>query len=456
MTPKPLRILLISLLFSLCLGVIVPSPHYIYAQTAPTYLIYANQSGGLSLVSIQDGLLSSPQPFMSASNPAPNSYFLQLSPDNKYLAAIQASENWATLSILSFPDGEIMLSQSLLPADFNPSLQAEAGDPLRELSQAIGTMAWSNHSGFLAFVSGHADQNANLYVAEIASGEILALENETGAAALLAWSPNDDWLVYSDLLTFSGEAGFLSKGIIAIGMSARTQGQRLPLDLSAAYPNDVIRVGWRDADTLLISPRSFIAGARGLYSWHIPNQSIQTHLPEALEMGIPAYAPLADILAFVVPDLGANNPLPAGFYVARIGTSTPISVLEGTFMNVRLVHRQYLQLSGQNGELLINPINLQEQVLPAGEIATFLSPDTAYILSYFSHHIRISTLDAEEFLEIDVTEALPPTWLNDARYLVVYGQYQNASGLLLIDTATGTVSRVDDQITLDSTWVLAG
>lgn len=426
------------------------------AQNDITAIVYVNDRAGLSIITTENDTFSAPQDFWMPSTPRFN-HILTASPIGGQIAVIShnfadASPYIAELHIFNVPNGEIILTQNLLPADFPSQLPVALGDPMAELVQAIGGMAWSPDGSFLAFVSGHNSPSADLYLSDMENGQIRTLESEAGAAGLLSWSPDSQWLVYSDLQTFGGEAGFLSNGIFALGVAEENMGQSVRLDLPAAYPNDVIRVGWRDADTILLSSNSFIAGARGLYSWHIPSNTVQTHLPETLELSVPVYGAFVDMAAFIVPDLGENIPLTAGFYLAPLAADEPILVYEGEFYNVQQVNASYFQLIGAPGQLLLNANSLEEIILISGEDGTFVSPTIEYVVAYFPTEIQIMRQDGSLLGTVNVEGALRPDWSPTGMQFFTFGFTENGAGLLAVNVENQSVQLLDSSIALNGPW----
>lgn len=406
--------------------------------TAPDYIIYVNAQSGLSMVTFADGLASPPQVFMDAGDTPPGEYRLEAAPDK--IAVFRRWESTAELSVWSVPDGHLLLQQDLVSPDFPSPPPTETGNPQAEIWRAIGEMAWSPDGNQLAFVSA-SDGAATVYLADFPSGTVSAISTAQGANSLLTWSPDGQWLIFSDLETLAGEAGFLSLGIYAWHQT----GDIKRLELPSAYPNDVFRVGWRDGETVLIAPRSFIAGARGLYGWHIPSGMVTTYLPDTLEMTVPVYA--ADTIAFAVPDIGTNNQLAAGFYLLPLSTGEPQLVFEGNFFIVWLAHDRYFQIGGG---LLIDAMTLEETVLLGGDIATFVSPAATFQVAYSTDGLRISSLvDNGGTVFVPVTDALPPDWLPDGTHFVT----QSGSDLIMVNVIAASV-RVLDSIT--GPWAIVG
>ncbi|NDJ84373.1 MAG: hypothetical protein GYB66_00665 [Chloroflexi bacterium] len=445
----------------LCLAVVqgtpvVPTGH---AQTLPAEIIYTDNAGGLSRIAFDGQNFSAPVPFYVTNSP-PASYLLWPAPDGAHIAVVQRNYEGTTgifsarLLILTIPEGNEILNQPLLAADFPANVPAEPGNPNREALDAVGAVAWAPDSQRLAFVSQHNGSTADIYLADLSSGEVRNIERESGAAALLTWSPDGKWLVYSDLVTFSAEAGYLSQGIYALQFGPESIPRQSKLDLAAAYPNDVHRVGWRDSETLLLAPRSFIAGAHGLYGWHLPTQTITPYLDERLETSVPVYSPASDMAAFTVPDLGANTPLAEGFYLVPLASGDPTQVFAGTFLAVRPVGETAFLISGTYGDLLINSITLEEAVLTAGDIATFVSPDQRSITSYFGDSILVGQIDAAENHRLAVEDALPPTWVPGTSLFVTAGTTENDAGLMAINTATGDITQLDSNFALAGQWIV--
>lgn len=431
-----------------------------HAQENMKAVVYVNDRYGLSIIMSENDTFSTPQDFWMPTSPSPTTnYILAASSSGGQLAVITHNLRGeapyiAELHILNVPSGEIRLTQTLLPADFPTQIPAELGNPHTEMIQAIGEMAWSPDGTRLAFISGHNGTSADVYIFEASSNQIRALEPEAGAAGLLSWSPDSKWLVYSDLQTFGGEAGYLSNGIFALGVADDNSEQVIRLDFAIAYPNDVIRVGWRDAETILLSSHSFIAGARGLYSWHIPSNTVSNHLPETLELSVPVYGAFADIAAFIVPDLGENIPLTAGFYLAPLTADEPILVYEGEFYSVQQVNASYFKLIGTPGELLLNANSLEETILISGDEGTFVSPTTEYVVAYFPTYIQIMRQDGTILGTLSVEGALPPDWSSDGTQFFTFGFTENGAGLLLIDVENQSVQLLDSTIALNGPWVI--
>lgn len=430
-----------------------------YAQDDFAAIVYINDRGGLSIITTENDTFSSPRDFWTPDSPQ-LIHILSPSPVGGQIAVI--SHNFANASppyiaelhVFDVPSGEIILTQNLLPPDFPLQIPTSLGDPMVELAKAIGEMKWSPDGRFLAFVSGHNDTSADLYLVDTSNGQIRSLESEAGAAGLLSWSPDGQWLVYSDLQTFGGEAGYLSNGIFALGIVEENTGQIVRLDLPAAYPNDVIRVGWRDAETILLSSNSFIAGARGLYSWHIPTNSLQTHLSETLELSIPVYGAFVDMAAFIVPDLGENIPLTAGFYLAPLTADEPILVYEGEFSSVQQVDASNFQLIGAPGQLLLNANSLEETILISGEGGTFVSPTIDYVVAYFPTEIQIMQQDGTILGTVAVEGALPPDWSPTGTQFFTFGFTTNGAGLLMIDVEDQSVQLLDSTIAVNGPWAI--
>ncbi len=429
-----LRKLFVLVVMSVCMTVNAQS-------SQPIYVVYVNEQAGLSIVSYNDGVFGAPQPFVEPGALAPVEYRLQPSADK--IAVFRRWESNADLTVWGVPSGDLLLQRDLVAPDFPAPPPVATGDRQAEMWRAIGEMSWSPDGNQLAFVSAGDGQAAAVYLADFPSANVRAISSPQGANGLLEWSPGGQWLVMSDLETFAGEAGFLSTGVYAWHQS----GDLTYLEMPAAYPNDVLRVGWRDGETLVLSPRSFIAGARGLYGWHIPSGTVTSYLPETLEITVPVYAAVSDTAAFVLPDLGMSVPLRSGLYLLPMETGEPQLVVEGSFFRLWLAHGRYFQIADG---LLIDAVTLEETVLLGGDIATFVSPAATVEVAYFSDSLRISSLvDSGGTVSLQIEDMLPPDWLPNGTVFVT----QAGANLVAVDVIQASVTELG---AINGPWAIVG
>lgn len=423
------------------------------AQSTPLYIVYINDQAGLSLIALSSEGWSAPQPFVAAIDlPV---YALHASPDGQKIAVIYAQPyangSPVVLKVFSVPDAALLFEQNLLPANLPIFTEPDLGNPSYEMARAVTTAAWSPDGQRLAFVSGQDGISANVYLVDFAANPTpTLLENYAGAAAFLSWSPDGNWLTYSDLETFGG-AGYVSQGIYAIHTA---DGQTLTLDNGTLYPNDVTRVGWRGTDTLLFSPPSYTAGARGLYGWNLSNGTTTAYLPETSENTLPVYDPVSDIAAFAVPSQAISLVFEPGIYVMALASNTPVQITTGDWYDVRLVGSPYFQAVGGMGEILINGQTYQQNSLPVGELGTFVTPNLSGAVAYFNDGIQLSGLDGSNPAKLPIEGALPPTWSPDGQWFITYGFTSSGAGLLSVDVSTQVATLLDTSAAIGGLWTL--
>ncbi|MBI5927952.1 MAG: PD40 domain-containing protein [Chloroflexi bacterium] len=441
--------LITSVFFSVFLA---PTPAT-QAQTDPLYIVYINDQAGLSLVTQSAGGWSAPQTFVTAIDlPV---YSLYASPDGQKIGVMYAQPyadgSPVVLKVYSIPTGTLLFEQNLLPANMPIFSESDLGNPLYEMTRAVTTALWSPDGQKLAFVSGHDGISANLYLVDFTSVPTpTALESHSGAAAFPSWSPDGNWLVYSDLETFGG-AGYVSQGIYAIHLA---DAQVVTLDDGTLYPTDVTRVGWRGTDTLLFAPPSYTAGAHGLYGWNLSNAATTAFLPDAAENTLPVYDPISDIAAFVVPQQAGNLVFEPGVYTIALASNTPIQITTGDWYDVRLIGTPYFQAVGASGEMLINGQTFQQNSLPVGALGTFITPNLSGVVVYFNDGIQLSALDGSNPAKLPIEGALPPTWSPDGQWFITYGFTNAGAGLLSVDISTQVATLLDTTAAIGGLWTL--
>lgn len=448
-----LRHILTGLMAAIIIGVVFWAPLFTTAQAdlGASVIYYVNTQGQLTRATVADNSLGSITVLDTNTNPEAVYYFA-VSPNQRWLAVVQKDSQQARLSLYEASSGTLLFQQNLLAEGALPT--GEAGDPATELLEAVASMVWTPDSQYLAFISAHGNPFGRPYLLAMNDLSLRGFIGDERAltAGLLAMSPEGEWLLYSLLDTFSGQSGYVSRDILAVSLQDEAETAPIRLDLPEAYPGDVLRVGWRDAATVLLSPRSFISGARGLYIWHIPTGEVQTFLNDLTEISPPVYAPQADVVAFFAIDLGINSPLEAGFYLMPLSTGEAIRVFEGDFQAVRLVQDLYFMLSARNGELLMNALQLEEVVLPASGFANFPGPGLDYILTYRENDVQITQGERIEFLPIQ--DALPPQWTPDGQQAALVGTYEGQRALLWLDLASGGGQVLDVNIATNSPIIL--
>ncbi len=156
-----------------------------------------------------------------------------------------------SLNLLSLPDGNITQITALtspLTEAYADSLPGEAGMEALRAVRDQHNLAWSPDGSRLAFVGLMDGPTAEIYVYEVATGEIRRVSQDEAQNYWPSWSPDGNILLYFGAEAFGTGAGFNTTGVwMARGPEMDVTWITVPEKGSEEL------VGWMDATTAVLS-----------------------------------------------------------------------------------------------------------------------------------------------------------------------------------------------------------
>ncbi len=150
------------------------------------------------------------------------------------------------LNLLSLPDGTITKITDLTSPETEAYLEAENWDPLYTIRQSH-SYAWSPDGTRLAFVGLMDGPSADVYLYDIASGDITRVSFDDDQDYWVSWSPDGNILLYFGTKAFGTGGGFDTTSV----WYAQGDGTDASL-LYVPEDDNVEVVGWLDNKTVVL------------------------------------------------------------------------------------------------------------------------------------------------------------------------------------------------------------
>ncbi|MCJ7566928.1 MAG: hypothetical protein MUO58_05260 [Anaerolineales bacterium] len=237
-----------------------------------------------------------------------------IAPGGDHIAFVSSSdwEEGIRLHILSLPEADETVIQ-VLPAGIPHDLEDfEPGNPAFEADQAsiallnINSIAWSPDGVQLAFVGMIDGPSTDLYLYDVASGEILRLSDGPSHAIRPSWSPDGDILLHAGVQSFGNGAGYNMAGVWAVDLSDFSI---CSIDAEALRGNFLFR-GWLDNTTFILASWDAWCGLSNLRAVDVESGTIQTLWPGAFIFS--GLDPKSMHLLLEILDYTANDPYCGG------------------------------------------------------------------------------------------------------------------------------------------------
>ncbi len=452
-----------SMMLSLCWVVALLVPSLAHAQADDAYqVIYVNAAGEVVALNPLD---ESQTTLLAFDNPLGRAFGFHVSPDGAHLAifvrSLQGEQTAYSLYVLRLADGMTLLEQDLLPPDFSASVETGPGDPLYELTRALGAVEWSPDGRYVAFIGagGETDPSADVYVYEPATQAMSATYELPRTAVELHWSPDSERLLFNEIASFgqAGEGyaldGYYLADLVADDL-VRIESMSTP-----EVTGPLFIVGWADAQTLYWSPLDFESfGASGLYRYELTQDGprVEEQLPPRIRTNVPVLDRATDAIAFTVPEVLANNLVP-GAYLWLPGEDLPTFLQSGTFTWAEPVRAGQFQFETPETSYLVDVATQELRALPPHDFGAFVSPVSGVDLVALARQdglyvSRISTDDAELVWS---GETQVPIWSPDGTRFYSFGFVADQGGLIEIDLTTRTVRLLDDTMAVNSPRAVA-
>jgi hypothetical protein len=188
----------------------------------------------------------------------------EAAPGGGLIALLKDNGSEKVLEVLSFPSNQVLLSENLTAyAGAGPSFE-DAGMAYqfeRDRYQAVGEFAWSSDGGMLAFVSSHLGPTPDVYVFDVATGEVSQITDGPSHATSLNWSPDDEYIFHAGVSNLF--AGMSGRGYADwVFYSARPDGSEvIRVSEGLIERGDEFVVGWYDNDHILMESEYWWCGS---------------------------------------------------------------------------------------------------------------------------------------------------------------------------------------------------
>ncbi|MBN2554950.1 MAG: hypothetical protein JXA97_03335 [Anaerolineales bacterium] len=199
--------------------------------------------------------------------PAENRFYpgnLTAAPDGRHLAFLagyQLAEG-ISLYIVDLPGGtyqKIDVMQPFTDFSIDDFYPGTASYDMGQANTAINhgtSLAWSPDSSQLAFLGWIGGSSVDLYLYDLASGEITQLTDGPSQAYQVYWSPNGRYLLHAGVDSFGTGAGYAMAGLWVVDFP---QDVMYEVDIGMLR-GDFIFHGWLDDETFLAASFSAVCG----------------------------------------------------------------------------------------------------------------------------------------------------------------------------------------------------
>jgi hypothetical protein len=198
---------------------------------------------------------------------SPRKIIDSIAPRGGHIAYVSAEDpeiySKPVLHFISLPDGLDQIITQLTSPSTEPSPDFSIGESNFEAARAITytrNPTWSPDGMKLAFIGARNGKDADLYVLDMATGQITRLSDEVSQAYSPSWSPDGKNIAFLSVESFGTGAGFAMTG--AWITSADRPGAK---SLYAVTNSSIeVLVGWRDPETILVYTWGATEGANRL------------------------------------------------------------------------------------------------------------------------------------------------------------------------------------------------
>ncbi|HSD83506.1 MAG TPA: hypothetical protein VLG46_06595 [Anaerolineae bacterium] len=378
----------------------------------------------------------------------------------------QAGSEPLTLKLLDVSTGKTQSITRLFSLEMEQALQTASAPGERtdavEASIAVvdndHTLAWSPDGRYLAFIAAIDGPSSDLYSYDRETGQVNRLTDGLNQAARLFWSPDSQWIIHEEVISFGTGAGWNVKAVWAAAPDG--SGNRKLYDVE--HSGDEIFVDW-------VTPKSFRVyswtpiGLRNIRLVDLDTGAAQRSGPEFPVQAL-AVDPKSQAQLYVVDDYAAKqNDLQGGLYLAS-PAKQPQLIASGNWYDVRwLPHAQLFFAKGEKGVISVKEDGTTTEYFGEGALPID-APDGAWLLAWGEGNytspigLRLYTTDgapAGELKRAITTEAtFFATWAPDSTGVF----YVSGGALRYASIPNGEPQLIEENLTTAETgsmgWVM--
>ena len=255
--------------------------------------------------------------------PAENRFYpgnLTAAPDGRHLAFLagyQLAEG-ISLYIVDLPEGtyqEIDVLQPFTDFSIDDFYPGTASYDMGQANAAINhgtSLAWSPDSSQLAFLGMMDGSSVDLYLYDLASGEITQLTDGPSQAYQVYWSPDGRYLLHAGVNSFGTGAGYSMAGLWVVDVPRDSISD---VDMGM-LGGDFIFHGWLDDETFLAASFNAVCGEFNLRAVNLQTGRVEVIWPSsygAFDIDPSSWTMLLD-----APDYAIGDPLCNGQDIAGL------------------------------------------------------------------------------------------------------------------------------------------
>ncbi len=210
-------------------GLLVSEVHVLPPKTklSDWRIVVGKGDGSVWLVSTKSGPVKQLLP--PPADKSFSGYLWSVSPDKKMMAYVRYvdwREDDASAS-LEIMDLKTLQKKVILPHLLKPGVSWKTlPDDADRAAMVENTPVWNHAGTAFAFISAH-EGKANLYLYDLKSGEVRLLASPPYNAAWPKWSPDDHWIIFSDIQAFGVGAGPTGGALWSVSADGKTKARRL-------------------------------------------------------------------------------------------------------------------------------------------------------------------------------------------------------------------------------------
>jgi hypothetical protein len=301
---------------------------------------------------------------------------------DRFAYILKDAEDDPHLVIRLVPGGEIETDIALVAPDVKRAISDQEAIKEQILSAVgnVGSLAWSPHGHYLAFVAALEGTNSDIYRFDTWSNNIRQLTSNSLNAYFPSWSPSGDWVLHLKGESIGGLVEMNMDGMWVVSPDGSST-KRL---YDSGGGNDFL-VSWVD-ETAFYSSRETSSGP-----YDLTRRKVDGSTPKSIYSGpfaFPERLSFDDLMSAVVfnirpSDPAANAGTSSGIYLASVDDGIADLVLPGDWRSVEWWPGKGVFLAnGEEGTVFIRRTG--EVVKEMDDIVNpvALSPEGGWMVSY--------------------------------------------------------------------------
>jgi dipeptidyl aminopeptidase/acylaminoacyl peptidase len=261
---------------------------------------------------------------------SPRKIIDSIAPSGGHIAYVSAEDpeiySKPALHFISLPDGADQTITQLTSPSTEPSPDFSIGESNFEAARAITytrNPIWSPDGMKLAFVGARDGRDADLYVLDMATGQITRLSDEVSQAYSPSWSPDGKNIAFLSVESFGTGAGFAMTGAWIASADKPGAKSLYPVTNSSIE----VLVGWSDPENIMVYTWGAVEGTNRLRRVNIKTGSEEVVIDKCFQDAL-MNPDTGDVWISGIDPQYYSCSIGKGLYLLMAGSDDPVQILE--------------------------------------------------------------------------------------------------------------------------------